>query len=262
VTRALLPLPANEAHLWYLVDDPPIEGAGLFSTYEAWLLPEERARRDRYYFEKNRREYLLTRALCRSVLSRYEDLRPEAWTFTQNEYGRPAIALSRGAWISFNLSNTTGLITCLVAREREVGVDVEDTARAGETVQVADRFFAPSEAAELRSLPESRQRGRFFDYWTLKEAYIKARGMGLAIPLEQFAFSLREARDSTRSISIAFDPRLADVPSTWQFFQHRPTPRHLISGAIRRGAGSDLRVVVRRTIPLVPEAEVIEPLGG
>src|SRR6185503_2215825 len=156
--------------------------------------------------------------------------------------------------LRFNLSNTEGLIACLVADDREIGVDVEDLERRGETVAIADRFFSPLEVAALRAVPEERQRARFFDYWTLKEAYIKARGMGLAIPLDHFSFVIEPGAP----IGIAFDPRLPDDPSTWQFAQLRPTARHVISVAVRRAGEPDLRLVVRRTIPLLQGAETVE----
>ena len=99
--------------------------------------------------------------------------------------GKPTIAHPKDiAPLSFNLSHTERLIVCLVALDREVGVDAEDTERAGETVEVADRFFSPTEVAALRALPAQSRRRRFFQYWTLKEAYIKARGMGLSLPLK------------------------------------------------------------------------------
>ncbi len=133
----------------------------------------------------------------------------------------------------------------MVAKDLEIGVDVEDTERKSETVGVADRFFSPREVAALHALPEAAQRGRFFDYWTLKEAYIKARGMGLAIPLDQFSFLL----DGAPPIRIAFDPRLGDDAATWQFERFTLTARHRTAVAIRR-TGADLRVVVRATVPL------------
>ena len=149
--------------------------------------------------------------------------------------------------LRFNLSNTYGLIACAVTLDRELGVDVEDTERPGETVSIADGFFSRQEIAALRALPPDRQRSRFFDYWTLKEAYIKARGMGLAIPLDQFSFSL----DDGPRIGVAFDPALGDDASTWQFEQFALSPRHRTSAAVRRGPGPDLRFVVRRTVPLL-----------
>ena len=135
-----------------------------------------------------------------------------------------------------------------------MGVDVEDTERSGETVEIADQFFSPLEAAALRALPADRQRARFFDYWTLKEAYIKARGMGLAIPLEQFSFLLD---DWPAPIRVAFDPaprrrrrRLAVRAAP------RSAPRHKI--AVGPSAAARLpsicRVSPRPTVPLATVA--------
>ena len=245
-------VPRGEAHLYFALEDRIREPA-LLAAYEALLTPEERARKQRYYFEKNRHEFLLTRALVRSVLSRYAPLPPTAWRFSANEWGCPAIASPEGAGLRFNLSNTKGLVCCLVAADRDVGIDVEDAEREGDTVSIADRFFSPTEVAELHTLPEERQRARFFDYWTLKEAYIKARGMGLAIPLDHFSFLFAE----NRPIGIAFDPRLPDDPASWQFEQIRPTKTHLISLAIRRKNEPNLRVIVRRVTPLLPAADTL-----
>jgi 4'-phosphopantetheinyl transferase len=244
-------IPRGEVHLYVALEDQ-IREPTLLAAYEALLTPEERARKQRYYFEKNRHEYLITRALVRSVLSRYAPVRPAAWTFSANSWGCPAIASPEGTGLRFNLSNTRGLVCCLVAADRDVGIDVEDLTREGETVDIADRFFSPSEVVELRSQPEERRRARFFDYWTLKEAYIKARGMGLAIPLDHFSFQL----SAGAPIGIAFDPQLDDDPATWQFEQIRPTPTHLVSLAIRRTNEPDLRVVARRVTPLLPSADV------
>ncbi len=249
-------IPRGEAHLYFALEDQIREPA-LLAAYEALLTPEERARKQRYYFEKNRHEFLLTRALVRTVLSRYAPVRPAAWAFSANEWGCPAIATPEGAGLRFNLSNTKGLVCCLVAQDRDVGIDVEDVAREGDTVSIADRFFSPTEVAELHALPEERQRSRFFDYWTLKEAYIKARGMGLAIPLDQFSFLLAPGSP----IGIAFDPRLPDDPASWQFEQIRPTTAHLISLAIRRRNEANLRLIVRRVTPLLPAADAVVDLA-
>src|SRR5262249_22736299 len=149
--------------------------------------------------------------------------------------------------LHFNLSNTFGLVVNLTAHERDAGVDVEDLERRGQTVAIADRFFSPAEVAALRAAPASMQRARFFDYWTLKEAYIKARRMGLATPLRHFSFSLPSSPGLP--IAIAFDPALEDDAAEWQFAQFRPTERHLVSIAIRRGSGPDHGLAIANTLP-------------
>lgn len=224
-----MPLPPDEVHVWR-VEPEAINDSRLLETYLGLLSPEEREKQRRFHFEKHRRQYLVSHALVRLTLSRYAPVEPQAWTFATNEYGCPRVAAEENAWLRFNLSHTDGMAMVAVARELDVGVDVEDALRAGETVGIADRFFAPSEVQALRALEASRQRERFFEYWTLKEAYIKARGMGLSLPLEQFAFELCPG-DPPR---IAFDPRLKDDPESWQFVQLRPSQRHRAAVAVRR----------------------------
>jgi 4'-phosphopantetheinyl transferase len=125
---------------------------------------------------------------------------------------------------------------CAVALEAEVGADVEDTLRPGQTVEIANSYFAPAEAAALRALPLERQRERFFELWTLKESYIKARGMGLSLPLEQFAFELQPGQPPR----VVFDPRLQDEPEAWQFFQLQLSARHKGALAVRRAGSQSL----------------------
>lgn len=186
----------------------------------------------------------MTRALLRTTLSRYASVPPEAWRFVLNPHGRPEIDTPREArWLKFNLSHTNSLVACLVARERAIGVDVEDRDRRGRLLDVAERFFSPSEAATLRRLPENEQLDRFFLYWTLKESYIKARGMGLAIPLAQFSF------DIGPSITVRFDPRLGDDPQSWQFTALSVGRRHQLAAAFRRAPGESVRLVLHETVP-------------
>jgi 4'-phosphopantetheinyl transferase len=205
------------------------------------MTPAERERHDRYHFERNRLEYRVTRALCRTLLGRYLDQDPATLSFSLGERGKPALILPPGAGpLSFNLSNTDGLIACLIARHHDVGVDVEPLDRRVDCRGVAHRYFSPSESEALFALPEAQQTRRFLDLWTLKEAYIKACGGGLAIPLDHFSF-----RPDERPISIAFSPERDDHPEHWQFAAFELAPQHLGAVAIRRGTASDLRIRLR-----------------
>ncbi len=217
----------------------------LLRAYDELLAEDERKKRDRFRFEKDQHSCLVTRALVRTVLSKYTDVTPDAWRFVTNEYGRPEIDEPEDArWLKFNLSHTNGLIALIVARDREVGVDVEDRERRGRLLNVADRYFSPSEVEALRALPENQQLDRFFLYWTLKESYIKGRGMGLAIPLSQFSFAIAS------DISIAFDAKLDDDPDRWQFTAMSFGRRHALAASMRRGAREDVRFLVHETVPL------------
>src|SRR5262249_34435137 len=145
--------------------------------------------RDRFHFPSGRRDYLVTRALVRLALSRYAAVPPERWRFTKGRYGRPEIAEPLiTPRLRFNVSHTVGMVACLITVERDVGVDVETTARAGRPLEIADRYFSPAESRTLRRLPGAEQRDRFFEYWTLKESFIKAMGVGISMGLKTFSF--------------------------------------------------------------------------
>ena len=228
-----------------MVEPERIRDPELLRAYDALLTEDERKKRDRFRFEKDQHSCLVTRALVRTVLSRYEDVDPKDWRFVMNDYGRPEIAEPQSARsLKFNLSHTNGLIACIVARERDIGVDVEDRERSGKLLSVAHRFFSPTEVAALRKLPEKEQLDRFFLYWTLKESYIKARGMGLVIPLSHFSFLFENA------ISIAFDPRLEDDPESWQFTALSYSRRHAVAASFRCKAGEEVRLVMHAVVPL------------
>lgn len=221
------------------------DGATL-EAYDRLLTPDERAKTRRFRFARDRHDCLVTRALVRTTLSRYAEVDPAAWRFEKNQYGRPHLVAGQcDRDLRFNLSHTRGLIACAVTIGREVGVDVETLSRSGETVAIADRYFSATEIRALRALPEDRQRVRFFEYWTLKESYIKARGMGLALPLDQFSFLL----DAGPPIGIAFDPRLEDHADDWQFDLRRETPEHMLAVGVRRGPRPDLAIQVERVVP-------------
>ena len=237
-------LSPGEVHVW--LARPEAIPARQLEAYVPLESGEERERRLRLRFEHHRIERLVAVALVRTSLSRYAPVEPADWIFQRNDRGRPDLAPGQcDPALAFNLSHTRGLVACAVARQAEVGVDVEWTARRGRTVAIADRFFSRREVRELQALPDARRRDRFFDYWTLKESYIKARGMGLAIPLRAFSFHL----DDASPIRISFDPTLEDDPSSWQFALFRPGDAHRLAVCVRRGAVADLRVEVREIVP-------------
>jgi 4'-phosphopantetheinyl transferase len=217
----------NAVHLYLLplADDPP----GRRARCEALLSDEERARRDRFLFERNQLEYLHGHALVRLALSHHApEVAPAAWRFTEGPHGRPEIAGPSGApSLVFNLTHTTSLVAVVVGRGCEVGVDAEDGARDHNTAGVAERFFAPVETARLRALPPPEQPERFLTYWTLKESYIKARGLGLACPLDAFWFDL-----DGDAPAIHFAPPIDDRPERWRFVRRRVGARHLVAVAV------------------------------
>ncbi|MFH1466456.1 MAG: 4'-phosphopantetheinyl transferase superfamily protein [Pseudomonadota bacterium] len=242
------PLPPDEVQLWFAFP-AELHDPALLARYAALMNDEERARHDRFVFARHRHEFLVARALVRGTLSRYlPGVPPARWIFSHNEHGRPELAGPVETDLRFNLSHTGGLILLGVVRGRDIGVDVEDTERRVSFMEIADRFFSPAEMRDLHALDPAGQRARFFHYWTLKEAYIKARGKGLAIPLHHFSYAVRTGEP----LRIAIDPAQADEPASWHFALLRPTPRHTAALAVRlpeRARRPD-RVQILRTTPL------------
>ena len=245
-----LPLADGRVDLWYALPET-ITDVAILDRYRALLTPEETAEAERFAFERDRHRFLVRRALVRAVLSSYTDDDPRAWVFRRNEYGKPEVTEPAGVTLRFNLSHTTGLVVCAVTSGRELGVDVEELDRRPADLAVARRYFAPAEVAALEKLPLRRQHEAFFQFWTLKEAYIKARGMGLSIPLSAFALTLSEDGPPTISFAAGCD----GDPGDWQFAQFRLQGRHQLAVAIRLPEPSKLTVRLRQTTPLVSEGE-------
>lgn len=249
----------TEAHLWYVWTER-VRSQRLQAAYRELMDPSERQRNDRFHSAQRRHEHLVTRALVRTTLSLYHPtVDPATWGFTANQYGRPEVAYPAcNPKLFFNLSHTDGLVACLVAAERDIGVDVEKITRSQVGgIEIAESHFSTAEVEDLRSLPASEQRDRFFDYWTLKEAYIKARGLGLQIPLDQFTFHVLARpvggwrRAKAPPISISFGSQIHDDPGSWQFELLRLTESYRLAMALRRRQAADLRVRIQAVIPLL-----------
>jgi 4'-phosphopantetheinyl transferase len=241
--RRITVFDSTEVHVW-LVDPTELRDPALLREYDTLMNAAERRKHDRYRFEKQRHESLVTRALVRTTLSRYcPAIAPREWEFVEIANGRPEVAAGQAPLpLRFNLSRTDGLIACAVALDRAIGVDVECINPRRSIAAIAERCFTPAEQRRLRGQPAER----FYGYWTLKEAYVKARGFGLSVPLSQIAFE----RDGDGPISVSFDARLDDDPARWHFRLETPTPRHVLALAVEGGPGVDLRVRLESVVPL------------
>jgi 4'-phosphopantetheinyl transferase len=248
-----LALDRSDVHLW-LAFCGDADRELLHERYRALMTPEERARGDRFYFERDRARYRVTRALVRSVLSRYASIAPQDWRFDASTYGQPLIVNPEpeAQSLSFNLTHTSDLVVLAVTRQRAVGVDTENITR-GALLDVADRFFAPSECEQLWALPAEHHTTRFFELWTLKESYIKARGMGLSIPLHKFAFDLREPG----TVSLNTLPELADPAERWALRHLWATPEHPVALCVERHhEHPEFNLIARRIVPLEGEQAI------
>lgn len=180
-------LPKDEVHVWrVMLDQPEQRAQRLFSM----LGQEEKERAGRFHFQKDRDHFVVAHGLVRTILAIYLGLEPGDLRFRRASYGKPYLAEKTRADLRFNLSHSHGLALLAVSRQREIGVDVEWIRPDVAEKKIAERFFSPREVATLRSLPAKQQPEAFFNCWTRKEAYIKARGQGLSLPLDTFDVSL------------------------------------------------------------------------
>ncbi len=192
------------------------------------LLSEgELARWKAFKAESARDQYLAAHGLLRCALSRYRDMAPDEWRFGENAYGRPFIDESLGVTdLHFSLTHTVGLVACAVSAFPDLGVDVELCDRGLCIAELARTVLAPHEIARLSAKPDYAEREFFFTLWTLKEAYVKARGMGLSLPLKGIWFDLEADPPAAH-----FTSAIADDASRWTFRVLRPTARHILSVA-------------------------------
>lgn len=223
------PPSANRIHLWLVDNVTPTE------QQHATLSAAEQAHYARIRAPRIKQQYWQARWAVRHALSRYAPaISPQDWQFSRNVYGRPALQAPGLIFpLDFNISHTRGALVMAFVAQGAVGIDVEYIQRQCRALAVAQRYFSSSEVTELRGLAPQQQRARFFDLWTLKEAYIKACGMGLAIPLGSFSFDFRAPE-----IAIAFDSRREDQPERWRFWQLRLSQTHQLALALGSDAAS------------------------
>jgi 4'-phosphopantetheinyl transferase len=248
VTFQVLP---HDVHVWCAFCDE-IRDEALLGEYERLLSADERERRSRFVFPHDRHRFLVTRALVRTVLSTYADVAPADWTFVVNTYGRPEIAPRHpgAGMLSFSVSHTPGLVVLGVGHGRALGVDTEHVRGRQAPEGVAERYFAPAEAAALRAVPEAHQPRRFFEYWTLKEAYVKARSLGLSLPLRDFAVRFI----GERGVALSVDGEVAVSP--WHLWQFSVAEDYLVAVCAGRTGPGQVRLLLKKVVPLRGEEDL------
>lgn len=170
--------------VWRLVLDAD---AGVLSRHRRSLSSDELARADRFLVERPRRELILTRGVLRCLLAERLGARPEDLRFEYGPDGKPALV---GGGVSFNVSHSHGGALIALAAQGTLGVDLERVSRDLDHEQIAERYFSVPERRALRALPPAERPAAFFRCWTRKEAWLKAKGTGLRLPLADFDVSL------------------------------------------------------------------------
>jgi len=192
------------------------------------LSNDERIRAESFRFESDRNLHLLSKAFVRILLSRYTSIDPSVWEFTRNEYGKPAISQPASAThIRFNISHTRGLIAGVFALNSTVGIDAENHHQQVDVLSIAHNYLSTTEYSVLCDVATSDRHRRFLEYWTLKEAYAKAEGMGMSMDLSRFTFEIHNEK-----ASISFHSKPAEDSAFWKFQLLRPGPDHTAAVAV------------------------------
>ncbi len=220
----------GDVHAWFadtsvLAHDEARRGRAL-----DWLTPAERARADRYRHDRDRLMFVMGRVMARRLVGEALGIAPTAWPWGEGPQGRPEIAAPSTS-LRFNLAHSAGLVCCVLASLREVGIDVEDVERAATDPAIVPRVCSPDEAAAI-GVGQPGWRERFLEVWTLKEAYLKARGVGISVHLADISFSTGPEGPSVRFVG-----SLAGTDDGWAFRLLRPTPRHLLAIAASTADG-------------------------
>ncbi len=238
------PLEPARVELWcaFLAD---LDAEGLWERYPALLTDAERARQQRFRFAEDRRRDLAARALARTVLSRYASVAPEAWVFEADAHGRPRIAAPQtAAPLEFNIAHSGDLVVVGVAPGNPLGVDAEHLARGTDTTRL-ERYFSPLEIEQLRALPAHARRLRFFELWTLKESYLKARGVGLRLPLHSLAFEF----PASGAVRLSLAAGIPDSASRWALAQFTLRDEYVLAVCAERVGPQPLQLVVHEVVP-------------
>lgn len=234
VSQRFPSLGANEVHIWCAdLELVPLEIESLLAT----MTNDEQARAERFHFQKNREHYIAARGYLRAILGHYLGFDPVKIRFNYSHYGKPDLAEGfKAETIRFNVSHSNGIALYAITRGREIGVDIEQIRFDFNTDEIVHHFFSTEEIADLSRLPNALKHKAFFDCWTRKEAYIKARGEGLSLPLDQFRVSITPGAPAAL-LSNKMDP--AEV-SRWSLQSLSPLAGYAASLAVE-GKGYELK---------------------
>jgi 4'-phosphopantetheinyl transferase len=242
----------STTHLWLC---PLDETLALSAVQLDHLSSDEFERLGQFVFPRDRARYATTRLLIRDILSGCLGQRPEDLRFVADMYGRPQLqdepSHSQGP-ITFNISHAPGLIAVAIRRGARVGVDVESLHRLVDVARLG-LYLSPTDLETFAAVSPDRWRMNFLDLWTLKESYIKARGLGLRIPLQRFGFQFFAGND----IKICFDSDMDDTPSDWHFWQCHWSADYVLAVCTDLGSGDVPALVVQRIAPFGERQDTI-----
>ena len=223
-SQKILPLPSNEIHVWQAFLE---REESHFNELAQTLSKDELLKAKRFYFQKDKKRFVVTHGILRKILGRYLNVEPKRLKFSYGCHGKPAIGgLTDGHSLCFNMSHSHGLALFAFIWGHRVGVDVECVRSMPDAEEISQRFFSPRENAVFRTVQAGKKLEAFFNCWTRKEAFLKAVGDGLSRSLDSFEVSLAPG-EPARLLSIGGDLKEA---SRWHL--RELAPAHGYAGAL------------------------------
>ena len=223
----------DEVHVWRAALDL---SASHIREHKEILSTDELNRAKRFRFREDYHRYIVAHGLLRVILGGYLDTEPSQVRFVYNNYGKPSLP-PRPNQVAprFNLSHSDGLALYAFSLNRNIGIDLEHITPLGDAEALVARFFSPQEKSQYRALHPSQKREAFFACWTCKEAYIKAKGQGLSLPLDGFSVSL-DLRKPAKLLDITGAPL---GPARWSLHRLTASPGYAAALAVE---GQDFRL--------------------
>jgi 4'-phosphopantetheinyl transferase len=231
-------------HVWPVHLDSAEE---IVTAFDQFLSLDEATRADRFRYAHLRKRYVLGRGALRLLIAHYLNTPAQRISFEYGKYGKPRI---RDSHVQFNVSHSDSIALLAFSQVCELGIDVEKFRPISNAEGLAQRFFCPEEAADLRSVPVHERDNAFLTCWTRKEAYIKAVGDGLCLPLDSFRVTFRRGD----LVCITLLANTEDVSETWELHDLGVPPHYAAALAYR---GNQLRIEIG---PMIEPAELLHAL--
>jgi len=236
-SRGDLSLPSDEVHVWRVFFD---REESHLNELAHTLSEDERLKAERFYFVKDRRRFVITHGILRTILGRYLNVKPNRLKFSYGFHGKPTLGgVTDGHSLCFNMSHSEGLAVFAFAWHRRIGVDVEYVRPMPDGEEIAERFFSPRENAVFRTVPASKKLEAFLNCWTRKEAFLKAIGDGLSRSLDSFEVTFAPG-EPARLLCVGGDPLEA---SRWRLRALAPPHGYVGAFVVER---NDLHLSILR----------------
>lgn len=241
----------NSIHVW-ITDIDRVDDPYLKDVYRSILSADELERLERLKFEKDQNSFLVSHAMVRSVLSNYVEIAPKDLQFKTSANGKPTVFCEEGKSLplEYNMSHSGKYAVMVATNEIVCGIDVEKINAERNFLDIAADYFSSKEVIDLKSVLESDQAHRFYTYWTLKEAYIKAKGETIGSSINKVSFDVHHPEQIRVQLNEAHGFGVGENCEGWQFHSQLLDSEYVMSLALQHENPFDFKIELFETIPM------------